>query len=61
MFPVKGSAIPVKKVVGALMFVVGLVTFLNPEKVTTLAGWNILIGFLMLVASFFLLIAGRQL
>ena len=58
--PTKGSAIIVKKVVGALLLIAGFVNLFRPEFIAGAWFWDVGFSFLILVAAYFLLIAGRQ-
>lgn len=54
----KGTMRPVKKVLGVINGIVGFFLLVKPETVSFIPTW--FIGILMLVAAYFLIIAGRR-
>ena|GEM_PF-6069463 len=59
--PEKSSSIPIKKALGAILFVVGIGVFIEFELIFQWEWWNEILGIIMFISAYFLIIAGRQL
>ena len=59
--PEKGTSIPIKKGLGGILILISIGFFLDPSLITQWKEWNNILAIILIVASYFLLIAGRQL
>lgn len=59
--PKKGSSIIIKKILGALLAIIGIAIFIELDILMEWEWWSVAVAAILLVSAYFLLIAGRQL
>ena len=59
--PEKGTSIPIKKILGTILVLIGISLFLNPDLIIGWEWWNESLAVVLFISAYFLLIAGRQL